>query len=420
VRVYNDAHSVVNTQDIIEVIFVAVNCQLSNVAAIIEYMEVKNLTEYDFELGPIRPPSEAFSLLIRVTRNCPWNKCLFCPAYKGQQFELRPVEDVLQDIEKAKAIADWIKGLAWQAGHHDQVREVAGAVYQQYARIDAVRDVALWMFAGGKSAFLQDANSLIMKTPDLVRVVSFLKQTFPEINRITSYARSKTAAKKTVDELKALKEAGLTRLHIGLESGSDKVLEFMQKGTTAADHIKGGRNIMESGIELSEYIMPGLGGKKLSSEHVEGTAAVLNAINPHFIRIRTLRVNPDLMLYAKVVSGEFELPSDDELVMEIRSMIEKLEVTSQLKSDHMMNLLPEIDGKFPEAKEDCIKVIDRYLSLSPEERLNYRLGRRSGYYEGLRDLKNERKHNQVEKNIRDMRNSGQNINEVIDRLLQQF
>jgi radical SAM superfamily enzyme YgiQ (UPF0313 family) len=220
--------------------------------------------------------------------------------------------------------------------------------------------------------------------------------------------------------LRSLKEAGLTRLHIGLESGSDAVLAYMQKGTTAEDHIKGGRNIVESGIELSEYIMPGLGGKKLSAEHVEGTAMVLNAINPHFIRIRTLRVTPDLMLYPIMMRGKFELPSDDELVMEIRSLLEKLEVTSWLKSDHMMNLLPEIDGKLPEAKADCIAAIDSYLALSPEEKLNYRLGRRSGYYEGLRDLKNERKHDQVEKNVRDLQMAGENIDDIISRLLQQF
>ncbi|MEJ2739310.1 MAG: radical SAM protein [Dehalococcoidia bacterium] len=297
-------------------------------------MEVINLAEHDFELGPIRPPSEAFSLLIRVSRNCPWNRCIFCTVYKGKKFELRPVEDVIGDIEKAKKIADWIKGLAWQAGKPEQVREIAGAVYQQYAHIDAVRDVALWMFAGAKSVFLQDANSLIMKTPDLARIVSFLKQTFPDIDRITSYARSKTAAKKTVEELKTLNEAGLTRLHIGMESGSDKVLELIQKGVTAAEHIKGGKNVMESGIELSEYIIPGMGGRELSEDHVEGSAMVLNAVNPHFIRLRSLNMFPGIPLEEKIKNGEFVLQSEDEVVMEIRSLIEKLEVTSQLKSDH--------------------------------------------------------------------------------------
>jgi radical SAM superfamily enzyme YgiQ (UPF0313 family) len=383
-------------------------------------MEVINLAEHDFELGPIRPPSEAFSLLIRVTRNCPWNNCLFCTVYKGEKFEMRPVEDVLSDIEKAKAIADWIKGVAWQAGRPEQVREVAGAVYQQYAHIDAVRDVALWMFAGGKSAFLQDANSLIVKTPDLVKIVSFLKQTFPDIDRITSYARSKTAAKKTVEELKALNEAGLTRLHIGMESGSDKVLELIQKGVTAAEHVRGGKKVMESGIELSEYIIPGMGGRELSEDHVEGSAAVLNEINPHFIRLRSLNIFPGIPLEEKITSGEFVLLTEDEVVMEIRSLIEKLEVTSQVKSDHMMNLLPEIDGKFPEAKEDCLAIIDRYLSLPDEERLNYRLGRRSGFYDGLRDMKNERKYQQIERNIRDIRNSGEDIEDVIYRLRRPF
>ena len=388
--------------------------------AIIESMEVINLAEHDFELGPIRPPSEAFSLLIRVSRNCPWNRCIFCTVYKGKKFELRPVEDVIGDIEKAKKIADWIKGLAWQAGKPEQVREIAGAVYQQYAHIDAVRDVALWMFAGAKSVFLQDANSLIMKTPDLARIVSFLKQTFPDIDRITSYARSKTAAKKTVEELKTLNEAGLTRLHIGMESGSDKVLELIQKGVTAAEHIKGGKNVMESGIELSEYIIPGMGGRELSEDHVEGSAMVLNAVNPHFIRLRSLNMFPGIPLEEKIKNGEFVLQSEDEVVMEIRSLIEKLEVTSQLKSDHMMNLLPEIDGKFPEAKADCLAIIDSYLSLPDDERLNYRLGRRGGYYEGLRDMKNERKHQQIAKNILDIRNSGEDVEDVIYRLKRPF
>ena len=201
-------------------------------------MRTLKLKDYSFELGPIRPPSEAYSLLIRATRNCPWNKCQFCAVYKGQKFELRPVEDVIKDIETVRAIRDEIRELAWKTGDGGRVREIAAAVYNEYQHDAAIRNVSLWMWAGSASAFLQDANTLIMRTPDLVEVITFLKQTFPELNRITSYARSKTAAKKTVEELNELKNAGLSRLHIGLESGSDKVLEYMLKGVTSEDHVR--------------------------------------------------------------------------------------------------------------------------------------------------------------------------------------
>ncbi len=379
------------------------------------------LPGYSFELGPIRPPSEAYSLLIRATRNCPWNHCQFCAVYKGRKFELRPVEDILKDIETAKAIRDEIKERAWRTGDAARIREVAAAVYDQYQHNAAIRNVSLWMWAGSTSAFLQDANTLIMKTSNLVQVITFLKQTFPELNRITSYGRSKTAAKKTVEELKTLKDAGLSRLHIGLESGSDKVLEYMQKGVTAEEHIKGGKNIKEAGISLSEYIMPGLGGRKMSAEHVAETARVLNEINPDFIRIRSLYVIQSMPLWSKLDAGDFELQTEDEVVEELGNLIERLEITSEIKSDHIMNLLPDVDGKFPEAKAACLSAIDRYLALSPEDRLNYRLGRRAGYYNSLDDLSSAAKKQKVDDTIRTINAEPDgNVEEVISRLKLNF
>ncbi len=375
------------------------------------------LSDIAFEQGPIRPPSEAYSLLIRATRNCPWNKCTFCPVYKGQKFELRPIEDILKDIETAKAIADEIKALAWKTGNGDRLKDVAASVYNQYQYDYSIRNVALWLWAGGECAFLQDANSLIMKTPDLVAVISYLKKTFPQINRITSYARSKTAAKKSVEELKQLKEAGLSRLHIGMESGSDLVLEYMQKGVMAEDHIKGGRNIKDAGISLSEYIMPGLGGKKMSSGHVEGTARALNAIDPDFIRLRTLHVRTGMLLQEKVDNGDFELQTDDEVVKEIGSLIGKLERTSYLARVHMMHLLRDIEGKFPEAKAKCLEVVNRYLALPSQEKLNYRLGIRSGYYERLDDLYDAHRHQKVDETMKRItKDNKEDVDEFIRRL----
>jgi len=361
---------------------------------------MQRLTDYSFELGPIRPPSEAHSLLIRATRNCPWNRCQFCPVYKGQRFELRPAEDVLKDIETAKAIADEIREITWKMGYGGRLKEVAATIYNQYQHNAGVRNVALWLWAGGEFAFLQDANTLIMRTPDLLTVVSFLKQTFPELTRITSYARSKTAAKKSLEELKQLKNAGLSRLHIGLESGSNLVLSYMEKGVTGEEHIIGGRKVKEAGISLCEYVIPGLGGKKMSQDHVTETARVLNEIDPDYIRLRTLNVQEGMLLWSRIQSGDFELQSEDDVVEEIGSLIEKLEITSQLKSDHIMNLLPEIEGKFPEAKLACLATIDRYRALSLQERHNFRLGRRTGYYEKLDDLYDAYKYKKIDEAIK--------------------
>jgi len=363
-------------------------------------MITQRLTDYSFELGPMRPPSEAYSLLIRVTRNCSWNRCQFCPAYKMQKFELRPADDVIKDIETAKAIAVEIKEMAWKMGYGDRVKEVAAKIHNDPQYNASMRNVALWLWAGSNSAFLQDANTLIMRTPDLVRVVSFLKQTFPELTRITSYGRSKTAAKKSLEELKELKDAGLSRLHIGFESGSDLVLSYINKGVTAEEHIEGGKKIKGAGISLCEYVMPGIGGRKMSSDHVTGTAAALNEIDPDYIRLRSLYIIPGTPLRTKLETGDFELQTEDEVVKEIGSLIEKLEVTSTLKSDHILNLLSEIEGKFPEAKSACLVTINKYLSLPPQERLNFRLGRRAGYYEKLDDLFDAYKYQKVDEAIR--------------------
>ena len=384
-------------------------------------IDAKKLADYSFELGPIRPPSEAYSLLIRAPRNCPWNRCQFCPVYKGQKFELRPAEDVVKDIESAKAIADEIKELAWKMGYGDQLRNLAGTIYNSYQYNACICNVALWLWAGGTSAFLQDANTLIMRTPDLVKIVSSLKQNFPELSRTTSYTRSKTASKKSLEELQELKDAGLSRLHIGMESGSNLVLSYVEKGVTAEEHIAGGKKVKQAGISLCEYVMPGLGGRKMSSDHIIGTAYVLNEIDPDYIRLRTLHIRQGIPLWSKVEAGDFEVQTEDEVVEEIGQLIEKLDVTSELKSDHILNLLPEVEGKFPEAKSACLATINRYLTLSTKERLNFRLGRRAGYYEKLDDLHDTHRYQKVDEAIKRITSEApDSIDEIILQLKASF
>jgi hypothetical protein len=373
-----------------------------------------------FQLGPIRPPSEAYSLLLRVTKNCSWNRCRFCHIYKGQRFELRPVEEVKQDILAAKAIQDHIKSMAWKSGYGDNMEAVAAAVLSNPPN-EAYANIALWLYQGGTSAFLQDANTLIMPTPDLVEVIKFLKKTLPSITQVTSYARSKTAAKKKPEELKALHQAGLSRLHIGLESGYDPLLKYMDKGVTAADHIRGGRNVVNSGISLCEYVVLGLGGKKMWREHAVETARVLNQIDPEFIRVRTLTTKQGMPLYEDVQNGSFVRSSDEEIVKEEKLLIENLDCHAYFVSDHITNLLQEIEGKLPDDKEKMLAAIARFQSLSPEERHNFRVGRRTGIYSTLDDMKDEQSHKLAERAIAKLSDDGKKVSdETIYRLMERF
>jgi radical SAM superfamily enzyme YgiQ (UPF0313 family) len=341
------------------------------------------------EMGPIRPPSEAQSLLIRVTRNCPWNKCEFCHTYKGEVFSIRSVEEVKEDIDRVKAIADDLREISWKMGQAGEInRAVLSRFFSHPGRgTQSDQSVVSWLYFGGTQVFLQDGNSLMVKTDDLVEILRYLKEKFPSIQRITSYARAKTMARKSVEELKQLRQAGLSRIHIGMETGYDPLLQFMKKGVTAKEQVVGGRNVVEAGISLSEYVMPGLGGERWWREHAIESARVLNQINPDYIRLRTLYVRKNMPLYQRVEKGEFTRPSDDQIASEIRLFVETLEgIQSTVVSDHILNLLEEVQGKLPEEKERMLRVIDRYLAWPEEDRLRFRVGRRLGFLRNLDDF----------------------------------
>jgi hypothetical protein len=373
-----------------------------------------------FELGPIRPPSEAFSLLLRLTRNCPWNRCRFCGIYKHARFELRSVEDIKQDIDAVKEVYDRIVDLARQHGHAGHLQQTARMVLAGQPP-QAYRAVALWLYGGGQTAFLQDANTLIMRTPELVEVLRYLKATFPQINRVTSYGRSKTASRKTAQELVDIHEAGLSRLHVGLESGSDTVLKLMDKGVTAAEQIDGGRKVVASGISLSEYVLLGLGGRGLWQENAIETGRVLSEINPGYIRIRTLSVSPGLPMYSGIEDGSFVLETDEEMIHELRLMIENLHCESNFVSDHINNLLQEVEGKLPDDKDSMLSAIDRFLALPPGERENFRIGRRARIYVPLDDIQDARKHGVVERIIHELRNGNHDGDvQAVNRLMEGY
>lgn len=367
-----------------------------------------------FEQGPIRPPSEAHSLLIRLTRNCPWNKCAFCNAYKGTKFSVRSVEDIKKDID---TIAEMTR-LITQASQGGRSGIMPAELYE--ADEYQVYQIANWLARGGQTVFLQDGNSILMKTADLVEILEYLKEKLPTVERITSYARSSSLIRKSVDELSQLKKAGISRLHVGLESGSDEVLKFMDKGVTAEQHIDAGRRVMEAGISLSEYVLLGLGGRKWAYEHPFETAKVLNAINPDYIRLRTLAIVENTPLYTKLQAGEFEEQSDEATVIEEKVLIENLNgIESTLLSDHSMNLLGEINGKLPRDKPSMLKVIDYFLALPQEEKENFILGKRWGVYGKLADLKDPQRHARVENALNQLKSQG-NLEATIANLKYQM
>ncbi len=359
-------------------------------------------------------------MLIRATRNCPWNKCLFCHCYRDTKFSLRTVEEIERDIDMAREMRDRIAEASHNLGYGGNVQLAAAALLSQPYDDPCLRNVALFLYGGAESVFLQDSNTLIMRTPDLVRVLLHLRDAFPGLSRVTSYSRSHTAARKTLEELKQIREAGLVRIHMGLETGYDPLLEYVQKGTTSEEQISAGRKLVEAGFDLCEYVMPGLGGKAMAEGHVRETTRVLNAINPAFIRLRSLQVTPTMALWSRVQSGEFQLQSEDDVVREIEQLIEGLDVTSQFKSDHIVNLLMEVEGTFPQDKQKCLDIIRGYLDMPDEERLNFQVGRRMGLYETLADMGEQARYDRVAETIRRIRDRGDDVNEVVRRLKDRF
>ncbi|NWG04810.1 MAG: radical SAM protein [Syntrophaceae bacterium] len=382
------------------------------------------MADLSFEQGPIRPPSEAYSLLLRVTRNCPWNRCEFCHTYKHKKFSLRRVEEIKKDIDIVREIVSEIKSLSWKYGFGGGITvPLVNLILQDPQHFsDGFRSVALWLYEGGKNVFLQDGDNLILKTSELVEILRYLKETFPSIERITTYARAKTVSKKKVEELQDLYRAGISRIHIGLETGYHPLLQYIQKGVTPQEHIEAGRKVKESGISLSEYVVLGLGGKGMWREHALQTAMVLNQINPDFIRVRTLKVLKTMPLYQKIESKEFVLLNDDEIIEEERLLIQSLEgITSRFVSDHILNLLEEVEGKFPEEKEKMLSIIDRYLALPKEEKENFRLGRRAGVYRSLEDLDQPELREKVEEALLQIEKKGPGeIEKVLSDLMESF
>ncbi len=376
---------------------------------------------HGFEQGPIRPPSEARSLLVRVTRNCHWNRCAFCPVYKGTRFSVRPVEHVLRDLDSVARHVENLTRLSAGPGLllEEDVSEAFNALPPEETA--PFRAALSWYLSGMESVFLQDADSLVIRPAGLIEILARLKELFPMVKRVTSYSRSDTIDRMSADHLQALGEAGLNRIHIGMESGCDKVLVLMQKGATKEVHVRAGLKVKAAGMELSEYYMPGLGGLDLWREHAQDTADAMNRINPDFIRLRTLAIPERAPLDEEVRAGRFRKCPDLLVAEEILLFLDILEgVTGYLASDHVLNLFPELEGRLPDDLQRMRDLLWGFLTMEPEVRFIYQLGRRLGIMSRLADSDDPARKAEVLEAARRLGATPENLDGITDTIIKRF
>jgi len=272
--------------------------------------------------GPIyRPPSEADSLLIQATIGCPHNRCAFCMVYKnGPRFRVRDVAEIKEDILTAvERYGNNVRALFFPAG-----------------------------------------NTIAMKTASLCDILLFSRKVFPKLERITVYGSSQYIHKKGPEGLRRLFDAGLVRIHVGLESGDDVILKRIKKGTDSRQQIEAGKWAMAAGIQLSLYVILGIGGKERTISHAKETAMVLNQIEPDFIRLRTFVPKVNTPLLNEVQNGSFNMLTPHEVLEETASIIKNLLAASYLTSDHYTNYI-NLEGKLPEEKARLLEKIEAAL-----------------------------------------------------------
>lgn len=275
-----------------------------------------------YEGNIFRPPSEAYSLLLQVTVGCTHNKCTFCSMYKDKQFHIRKLEDILED-------------LAWARRH--------------YARVERI--------------FLCDGDALALSVNKLMPILNYIRENFPECERVTAYARAEDALRKTDEELKQLYEAGLTMAYVGAESGSEKVLENIHKGETRQQLIDGVKKIEASGMKASVTFISGLAGKAGWEEHAIESGKMISEMSPSYVALLTLIVDPSVPMAKDIESGKMELLSAEEVMKETLLMLENTNVTRKcvFRSNHASNYL-SLKGNLPDDKERMMDQIREAMS----------------------------------------------------------
>ena len=274
----------------------------------------------NYEGNIIRPPSESHSIILQVTVGCSHNKCTFCGAYKGVRFRIKDVATINEDIAFASRYC---------------IRQ--------------------------KRVFLADGDALILPTARLVDIFSDIRRNLPWVNRISLYGNAKSILRKTVRELQTLKELGLDRVYMGLESGHEPTLKNIKKGVDAEQMIQAAALVRQADLFLSVTVLLGIAGRKQSIGHARATGMVLGKMKPNQIAVLTLMLLKNTPLYNDYLSGAFQLPDQNMLLEELKMLVESIELERvQFQANHASNYLP-ISGRLAKDKETILQVIKSSL-----------------------------------------------------------
>lgn len=267
-----------------------------------------------------RPPSEARSLIIQATVGCAHNKCSFCYMYKDDNFIIRPLEDIKKDL-------------------------IEMSQYGSYWR----------------RIFLADGDALVLKTSDLLEILKTIKQYYPNIERVSSYATAGDINRKSIEELKALRDAGLEMLYIGFESGDDEILKKINKGLTYKDYVSAMAKCKEVGFKTSITIIAGLGGVELMEQNAKGTAKIISETKPDYVSYLTMRIYKNTPLYLDYINGKFNMPNAEEILQEMKIFLENVDSEGTIfRSNHASNYVL-LAGTLNEDKKGLIEAIDKTL-----------------------------------------------------------
>jgi radical SAM superfamily enzyme YgiQ (UPF0313 family) len=277
-----------------------------------------------YEGDVYRPPSEADSLILQATLGCSYNRCTFCAMYREKSFRVRPLEDLRREI-------------AWAAEHAPHVRKV----------------------------FLADGDALVAKASFLAELLDEIGRELPGLKRVSCYASPQALAVRTVEEMRDLKQRGLTQYYLGIESGHDQVLEDLEKGVDATEMIRVANKAQAAGVKLSTMILLGAGGRALSQEHARESARVVNAIKPRFLSTLVMTPVAGTPLFEAAERGEVDDLDPVELAWELREFLSALELERTIfRSNHASNYLT-LAGNLPRDKEAMVSTLDEVLR-SPE------------------------------------------------------
>ncbi|MEE8178354.1 MAG: radical SAM protein [Nitrosopumilaceae archaeon] len=282
------------------------------------------MLNYDYPL--YRPPSEAKSTIFQVTLGCSFNECSFCDMYRSKEYSERPWEEIKMEI-----------------------------------------DMAAKQMPETKKIFLADGDALNLQTDYMIKIVKYLYEKFPNLERISCYAMPMNLLKKTPEELKKMHEAGLDMLYLGIESGSDIILKKVTKGATSQTIIRACRKAIDTGYVLSCMVILGLGGKTYTKEHIRGTAEVLSAVSPHYSAALTLIIEPGVKDEFMTKFGEPFVPiTDSEAIDELENLVANINAKNEIifRANHGSNAYT-VKGTFPQDKDSMLEKIS-WMKKHPE------------------------------------------------------